>query len=757
MNIGIGKGMGKGKSKDRIKTVLTFILTFAFALIFTFTSSLSFAADVKPKIAFFMFVALDMESMSLMDSIPSLLTMSISKSGYFEIIERKKIEKEVELEGFKLGSMKVNELLMVGEKLGFDFGVTGDVRKQRGTITANIKVLDVRSQRVCFEHTVTTSEGGLNDKISEVAVLIMERTREPVLGIRVEGGKYESPVMPPQDLRVKSGAKRIRIAWNYTDFSNASGFKVYRARNEEGPYMILGTVTETFFVDDDPVMDGPAFYKVTAMNKQGIEGGFSNAVEARTVAGPPPPIFLNVEPDIKTAHLKWRSRPGCEVPGFRVYRKGPADKDFREILSVQAETMVYSDSGLKDDTTYQYAITAVDAKGAESDMSQALEVRTFKSPDGLKAESGKIRRISLNWNVYLSEMADGYAIYRAIERTAEYRPLTRIRDKGTNAYTDKDGLGDSLTYWYRVSVFNKNGAETDMAEPVSAVTRGIPPAPAGLVAKGREPRRVSLKWDALKSPDDEISGYYIFRSTEEKGEYKKIAGKNDPESTSYVDNDQPLKDNTNYYYKIASYNSAGAISNPSEPVSAITKKTPAVPVGLKSNSGEVKQVTLMWDPNPEKDIKEYVVFRATGGDKSFEKITSVRGRTGHTDTGLKDGMKYSYTVQAVDDDGLYSEYSAPATAETKPLPQRPAGLKALDNGGKKILQWQANPEKDVRQYNVYKKGFLGIAQKLATVQDVSWVLTDDLKGKLEMFVTAFDNTGLESEASDIVEIVIEKK
>lgn len=141
----------------------------------------------------------------------------------------------------------------------------------------------------------------------------------------------------------------------------------------------------------------------------------------------------------------------------------------------------------------------------------------------------------------------------------------------------------------------------------------------------------------------------------------------------------------------------------------------------------------------------------------FDKITSIRGKTGYTDTGLKDGMKYAYTVQAVDDDGLFSEQSASVTAETKPLPVKTSGLKALDSGGKKILQWQANPEKDVRQYNVYKKGFLGISQKLATVHDVSWPLTDDLKGKLEMFVTALDNTGLESEASDIVEIVIEKK
>ncbi|MBI5234334.1 MAG: fibronectin type III domain-containing protein [Deltaproteobacteria bacterium] len=743
---------GNGKAK-RTGRLMALILT----LVFAFTPSLSFAADMKPKIAFFMFVALDMESMSLMDSIPSLLTMSISKTGHFEIIERKKIEREVELEGFKLGSIKASEVCSVGEKLGFDFGVTGDVRKQRGTITANIRVFDVRSQRVFLEHTVTTSEGGLNDKIGEAAAMIIERTRQPASVGAVEGRKYDAAVIPPQDLRVKTGAKKIRITWNYADMMNASGFKVYRALSEEGPYMILGTVTEMFFADEDPVTDGPAFYKITAMNKQGIEGGFSVAVEARTVAGPPPPIFLSAEPDIKSAHLKWRARPGCEVPVFKVYRKGPSEMNFKELLSVQSETMSYTDSGLRDDAAYQYAITTVDARGVESEMSQVLDIWTLKPPPGLKAESGKIRRIALGWNVYPAETAEGYAIYRAADKNSEYRPITKIRDKGTTSYVDKEGLGDALTYWYRISVFNKNGAETDMSEPVSAVTRGVPHAPSGLSAKDREPRRVSLRWDAPRSPEDEISGYYIFRAAEEKGEYKKIAGKSDPETNSYIDNDQPLKDNTTYYYKIASYNSAGAVGNLSGSVSATTKNTPAVPSGLKATGGEVKQVTLMWEANTEKDIKEYVVFRAAGGDRDFSKVASVRGRTGHTDTGLKDGMKYSYVVQAVDEDGLFSEFSAPVTAETKPLPARPAGLKTMDGAGKKILQWQPNPEKDVRQYNVYKKGFLGMSQKIVTVQDVSWSITDDLKGKIEMFVTALDNAGLESEPSDIVEIVIEKK
>ena len=59
-------------------------------------------AVVKPKIALFMLVPKNIEAIPLIDSIPSLLTMGISKFDAFEIIERKKIEREIELGGYKL-------------------------------------------------------------------------------------------------------------------------------------------------------------------------------------------------------------------------------------------------------------------------------------------------------------------------------------------------------------------------------------------------------------------------------------------------------------------------------------------------------------------------------------------------------------------------------------------------------------------------------------------------------------------------------
>jgi hypothetical protein len=73
------------------------------------------AAVVKPKIALFMLVPKNIEAIPLIDSIPSLLTMAISKFDYFEIIERKKIEREIELGGINLAVSKSRTCLPWGK------------------------------------------------------------------------------------------------------------------------------------------------------------------------------------------------------------------------------------------------------------------------------------------------------------------------------------------------------------------------------------------------------------------------------------------------------------------------------------------------------------------------------------------------------------------------------------------------------------------------------------------------------------------
>jgi len=710
--------------------------------------------EFKPRIVFLLFVPQNIEATPYMDSIPTLLSAAVSKKNFFEIVEKKRVEKTIELEGYKLTSLNIAQLVAIGNKHGFDYIVFGNVKKERGIIFADIKILDTRHQTIYFEHTLTTSEGGLTDQVGNLANQIVEKTKNFISAGAAKARAMEMPPDPPSNLRIQSGTKKIRLSWSHNTPQTLVGFKVYRTKKYEERYILLGSVFEMTCVDENPVLNEPLLYRVKAVGKNGQESEFSEVVEAITVAGPPAPIFLSVEADIKKTYLKWRSHPGGGVWRFKIYRQQAPEKEFKEIAEASATTTDYTDKGLLDDTTYSYALGAVNAQGVESDMSNPLGVKTIKAPDRVKAEGAKIRRVTVSWNAHSFPGITGYNLYKAEQKEGTYRLLAKIGNRMTVTYTEAKGLGDAATYWYRVSAFNREGVETDMSETVSAITRGIPPVPQALKAKDRESRMVSLKWAAVKSPEDEIRGYYIYRSAQEKGEYQRIAHIKDPGADSYCDKDPPLRDNTTYYYKVCSYNSVGMTSDLSESVSATTKNTPAKPSGLKAQSGEVKKVTLTWEANPEKDIREYVVFRDSAGGKGWQKIASLKEKTVYVDSGLNDGTTYSYTVRAIDEDHLTSEPSVPVTATTKPRPKKPTGLGMIAKEGQRILQWDSNPEQDIKQYVVYKRGPLGIALKISIVTDTSWAVDEkNIKKGQKLFITAVDETGLESEGSD--QIVIE--
>lgn len=710
-------------------------------------------AGLKQKLAVFPFIAKNMEAMTLTESLSSLLLNSIDRAGYFEILERKKIENIIELEGLRLESLSKEDILKIGARNNIDFLLCGTATRVGRTVAIEIQLFSVRENKVCAGDTIRTSEGELATNLYNTAQDIV-KSAQKCLSPDSMAMPVQRPLTVPENIKISGTSKSIRINWTHQDMSNLIGFKIFRSNNADGPFTQIATTIENFYIDENLKLNETFYYRVKAIDKKGTDSEFSLSVVGKTSIAPQPPIFLNIQDNVKGAYLQWRSRPqsGKESDnveaGYKVFRKVQTEKEFKEVAVVPADNTTYTDHGLKDNTAYTYTLTAFNALNTESDFSAILEVTTPHGVSGLKVESGKIRRVPLKWDVNVNDVVEGYRVYRAQGENDEYKKIAQTPDRHSISYMDT-GLEDNKTYWYRVTACNKNNIETDMSEPVSATTRPKPPVPAGLAAKSGEARKVSLKWEAIKSPEDEIRGYKIYRAAEEKGEYNKAA-EVDAGKDQFSDNNTPLKDNTVYYYRISSYNSAGAESQQTESVSATTKALPQIPGGLKAVSGDVKKVSLSWDKNPEQDIKEYVIYRKTKDEKDFDRIKSTK-EASYADSRLRDGVEYEFAVQAVDSDNLFSPVSSPVAAKTKPLPQKPSGLKIADQDGKKRISWDANPEKDIKKYNVYKKGFLGISQKVGSVQDNYWE-TGELRGKTELFVTAQDETDLEGEASETITV-----
>jgi hypothetical protein len=122
-------------------------------------------------------------------------------------------------------------------------------------------------------------------------------------------------------------------------------------------------------------------------------------------------------------------------------------------------------------------------------------------------------------------------------------------------------------------------------------------------------------------------------------------------------------------YVVRAVRMAGPVSIESEPSpptchTPVDTFPPAAPRGLAAVTSE-GSVSLIWEPNTEKDLAGYLVLRGETGAEKLTRMTSEPIRdTTYRDTTVKSGTSYDYVVVAVDDAPMpnVSEYSNRQTA-----------------------------------------------------------------------------------------------
>jgi hypothetical protein len=165
---------------------------------------------------------------------------------------------------------------------------------------------------------------------------------------------------------------------------------------------------------------------------------------------------------------------------------------------------------------------------------------------------------------------------------------------------------------------------------------------------------------------------------------------------------------------------------------------PAAPTALTAAAGETS-VALDWADNAEGDLASYRVYRDGA-------LLATRSSSSYTDAAVSAGIKYAYTVTAVDTSGNESAASTPASAiptgDTTP-PAAPTGLSAAPGNGQVTLNWTDNADADLTGYRVYRDG-----APVASVTTSAYTDTGLTNGVAYRYlVTAIDDAANESAAS----------
>ena len=356
--------------------------------------------------------------------------------------------------------------------------------------------------------------------------------------------------------------------------------------------------------------------------------------------------------------------------------------------------------------------------GRETLPEFAVESATaLQAPEGLRATSGELRMIPLKWEPLLVGDVGGYVVERTSKRDGRFEQLARIPGRLTTTYLDQETVPtdppvsaasdsepirgenkasqDGITWFYRVRAYSPDGSLASRASPLVVATTAPPPeAPEDLRAYSRQPRAVPLSWQA--SDDPNVVAYRVERSPTASGPFELLAEIDGRHQTLYVD--RGLGDLRVFYYRVIAVNAAGGLGVATESVHAATKPEPLPPIGLRTVDQRLGANALAWDRNVEEDIVGYRLYRTLEDEASPMLIASLSAtETTATDTAVAAGQRVSYTLVAIDRDGLESNPANPIEVESERY-----GLSVTVRPDGVYLEWKDRASEGFRGGHVFR-------------------------------------------------------
>lgn len=511
---------------------------------------------------------------------------------------------------------------------------------------------------------------------------------------------------------------QMTLAW--TDNSNdETGFSIERKTGAGGTFTAIYTsaANATSYTTTGLTQGTEYYYRIRAVSGTNYSS-YSNEVNATTLTLNAPSNLTAAPLSSTQISLTWTDNSGDET-GFRIERKTGVGGTYTTIYTTAANVTSYTNTGLSQNTEYYYRVRAYNGSNYSSYTNEAnTTTLTLNAPSGLIVSAVSYTQLTLAWTDNSNDET-GFAIERKIGSGGTY---SRIYTTAANAtsYTNT-GLTQGTEYYYRIQAVSGTNYSSYSNE-VSAVTLSLN-APSGLTATAIAATQISLTW--TDNSGDE-TGFKIERKIGAAGAYSQIAtvGSN---VTTYTSTG--LTQNTEYYYRVRSYN--GSNNSPYSNEAGATTLTLAAPSGLYISGISYTQMTLAWTDNSN-DETGFAIERKTGAAGTYSQIGTVGASvTSYTSTGLAQNTEYYYRIRAYSGSN-YSPYSNEVNDSTLTLIP-PSELTADPLSSSEIkLTWKDNSTDEIYFYIEYKIGESG-----------SYTVLTNLSAN----VTTYTHTGLKQETT----------
>ena len=515
---------------------------------------------------------------------------------------------------------------------------------------------------------ITVSNGILSIIYTKTGAVVFTGSITDIANGVFNGGTLPPPpTVPsaPTGLTATGGTGQVTIAWSAV--SNATSYNVYYATTS-GVTTANGikiAATTNSYVQTGLTAATTYYYVVTALNSAG-ESVASVQVSAATASAPPvstvpaAPTGVSAVGGTKQATISWPAVSGAT--SYNLYWSKTSGVTIANGTKIANATSPAVQTGLSDNTTYYYIVTALNSVG-ESAASVQVAATTMTpvptptvpaAPAGMSATGGA-NQVTISWTAVSG--ATSYNVYWSTTSGVTTANGTRIAG-ATSPYV-QTGLSAGTSYYYVVTAVNSAGESVASAQ--SAATTNAPPptvpaAPTGVTATGGA-NQVSVSW----SPVSGATSYNLYWSTT-SGVTTATGTKISAATSPYVQTG--LTAGATYYYIVTAVNASGespASAQASASTNAPVPVIPAAPTGVTVTGG-TQQATISW--SAVSGATSYNIYYSTTAGVTTATGTKIANAASpYIQTGLLDSTAYYFVVTAVNSAGE-SAASAQATATT---------------------------------------------------------------------------------------------
>ena len=310
------------------------------------------------------------------------------------------------------------------------------------------------------------------------------------------------------------------------------------------------------------------YFEIVAVDTSYDDSAPTDQISVTTLPMPAAPVNLAATANSGTqVTITWSETipaNGLPVKYYYIFT-GPSPASLTNVATRTAAE--YIGTGLSPNTSYYYAVEALDSDMDVSPMSAPVQITTYAlpaTPVDVTATANSATLVSVTWSETVP--ANGmpiqdYIIFRGTSPTS----LAQLTTRTAPPFIDT-GAAANTTYYYAIEAVDKGQDDSSVSAPGQVTTPAMPSAPVNVTATSNSAgTMVTVTWSQnIPANGLPIKYYYIYRGTSPTSLTKLSTGA----TTQFKDTG--VSPNTTYYYAIEALDNDMDVSPMSAPAAQVT-------------------------------------------------------------------------------------------------------------------------------------------------------------------------------------------